>query len=409
MAGNRGTDRSCSAPVQLAISVVALGGLIAVLVLRPRSGGWAAAGVVVAVALIVGGVVPRSTLRLLLESTVPLVLFLTSAIWLALHAERQGVARWLADQLLVAARGSALVLVVLVALVAAFLTATVSLDGAIVLVVPLIVDLTRVAPRLRGALLGAAIGVTNAFSFAVPQGNPANLVLMQRLHLAPAAFIAHLALPATLATLVCLLGVLVAERRAVLGTSVGAPLARRDVQAMGTALTALGAAAVGGVAAPWFGLAGWIPLTIVALTAWLVLRARHRNPPALPVPWRVGAQIGALLVGAEAFLAAVDVPAVRTASAGGLILAALGVAAVASLVNNLPASVLVAGILAGSPVTAYAALIGLAPGSLATPHGSVATMLALDRAGSEPGIARYARRWLPISIAAVVAAVLALR
>jgi arsenical pump membrane protein len=395
--------------VQLGISIVGLATLIAILVLRPRSSAGAGLGLVLAAGLLVGGVAPRSTGRLLVESTLPLVAFLTGAIWLALYAEREGVSRWLADHLLAAARGRPVALLGLVALVAAALTATVSLDGAIVLVVPLILDLVRAAPALRGALLGAGIAVTNAFSFAVPQGNPANLVLIQRLHLSPGAFVAHLAVPATLATAVCLLGVAIAERGGLRDARIERVRPVRRERSLRPALLVLGAAAAGGVAAPWLGIASWLPLSVVALAAWIVLRLGDRDPPRLPVPWRVGAQIAALLVCAESFVHAAGLPRAEASSTAGLLAVALGVAAVASLVNNLPASVLVAGILAGPPATAYATLIGLAPGSLATPHGSVATMLAFQRAGDEPGFVRYVRWWLPISLVAVVAAVLALR
>ena len=50
--------------------------------------------------------------------------------------------------------------------------------------------------------------------------------------------------------------------------------------------------------------------------------------------------------------------------------------------------------------------MGLSIGSLATPHGSVATLMAFDRAGSARDRARagYVRVWLPVGLAATAAA-----
>ena len=395
--------------VQLTVSITALTGLVAILALRPRSAGWAALGVAVALLLLVTGVAPGSTVNLLLDSTVPLVLFLTGAIWLALHAERVGLARRIAELLLVAARGRPSLLLALVALVAGALTATVSLDGAIVLVVPLIAELALSCPELKAAFLAVAIGVTNAFSFAVPQGNPANLVVIRRLGLDPSAFVRQLAPPAVVATIICVVAVLLLERRALGRAVIRRSTHRAEVGGDRSAVLALVAAAIAGSVAPWLGIASWIPITVVAAAAWLVLRLRGRRPVRLPVPWRVGAQIASLVVCAEAFVHASGVPQARASSLGGLLVVALAVAALSSLVNNLPASVLVAGILAGPATTAYASLIGLGPGALATPHGSVATMLAFERSGEHPRLGAYARRWLAISALAVAAAVVALR
>ena len=61
-----------------------------------------------------------------------------------------------------------------------------------------------------------------------------------------------------------------------------------------------------------------------------------------------------------------------------VVAAVVGLAAAAA--NNLPISATAAGLLSHGP-TAYAASVGLAVGALATPQGSVATLLARDLAG----------------------------
>jgi Na+/H+ antiporter NhaD/arsenite permease-like protein len=66
----------------------------------------------------------------------------------------------------------------------------------------------------------------------------------------------------------------------------------------------------------------------------------------------------------------------------GLLVIAVGVASLSAVANNLPVSAAVATFLTAGP-GAYAALIGLTAGALATPHGSVATMIAREVAGEE--------------------------
>jgi hypothetical protein len=79
-------------------------------------------------------------------------------------------------------------------------------------------------------------------------------------------------------------------------------------------------------------------------------------------------------------------------------------------VNNLPAGIVVSGLLSASPLTAGATLAGLGAGSVATRHGSVATLLALERTGE--GARLPARRHLlvlgPAAVLGTVTAALAL-
>jgi Na+/H+ antiporter NhaD/arsenite permease-like protein len=86
----------------------------------------------------------------------------------------------------------------------------------------------------------------------------------------------------------------------------------------------------------------------------------------------------------------------------GLLLVASAVAAASALANNLPVSVSAAGLLASGP-SAYAAVVGLAVGSAATPHGSVATLIASQLAG-EDAPPPHARRLATLAAAGVLAA-----
>ena len=82
------------------------------------------------------------------------------------------------------------------------------------------------------------------------------------------------------------------------------------------------------------------------------------------------------------------------------------IGAASALANNLPVSASATALLAAGPA-AYAASIGLAVGALATPQGSVATLIATDLAGpNAPPLPL--RRLAPLAVAAVLIATLVL-
>ena len=346
-----------------------------------------------------------------LEQTATLGLFLTAAIWLAALAAQSGLAERAAGLLARGARGQRVRLYALTCAACALLTATVSLDGAVVLMVPLVVALARGERDLLRPLLLGVVAVANAFSLAVPQGNPTNLVMMGRLGVSPGAFVATLFAPALLATLVCATALALGQRESLRGgfavtRSRTGPLSADETLAG----AALSAAALAGVMAPWLGVAPWWTLVAVGAATLAVARARGYPVPELAVPWRLSAWIGALL----AVVDAVTIPGPRallTASSPiALVAVSLGAAAAACAANNLPASVAVAGLFGPHALPAYAALAGLSVGALATPHGSVATAIAFDRAGPDArlGSRRYLGLMAPAALAATAGAAISL-
>jgi len=289
--------------------------------------------------LIAGGWVARDTL----VSVGPMLLFLTAALGVSALAERAGLAEraaaWLAG-----ARNPRRVYG-LVCATSALLTCVVSLDGAVVLMVPLVRAVSRRTRIPAAPLLAGAVAVANAASLAVPEGNPTNLVVMSRLGLSPAQFLGHLFLPGLAATLLCSL---VPLRR----------LGERD--------------------------------TPVAEAG-----------PRFVVPWRIGAQMTGLLATLDGIAPAVSL---RGSGLVALLAVAGATAAAAALANNLPVSASVAALASAGP-GAYAALIGLSVGALATAHGSVATIIARDLAADRRP---WARVWTPAAAAAVALATLVL-
>src|SRR5205823_7103419 len=106
-----------------------------------------------------------------------------------------------------------LVLYALVCGLCALLTAVVSLDGAVALMLPVLLALTRdFGAPFRPLFLGIVV-VANGASIAVPQGNPTNLVVIGQLGLSPASFLLHMSLPGLAAASLCAAVVAYGARR----------------------------------------------------------------------------------------------------------------------------------------------------------------------------------------------------
>jgi arsenical pump membrane protein len=379
--------------VHLSLAFAAVG----MLALKPRSS-LAAVGVVLIAALdlaLGAAALPA------LQTVAPLLGFLTAALTLSSLVARAGLAERAAHALAIAARGHGLALYALFCLLCALLTAVVSLDGAVVLMVSLLLVLAREHRAPLTPLFLGVITVANASSIAVPQGNPTNLVLMGQLGLSPSAFIAHMLVPGLGAAVVCAAAVALRERRTLATTYTTPTLNRTPLSGpeRQAALT-LVAAALAAWLAPLFGLAPWWPFTAVVAVSLLLRRER----PPLSVPWRIGAQVAGLLVAIQAL--ALHAPAEPAQKLAGLLAIAIGIGAASALANNLPVSASATTLLAAGPA-AYAASIGLAVGALATPQGSVATMIATDMAGPDaPPLPM--RRLAPLAAAAVLIATLLL-
>jgi arsenical pump membrane protein len=373
----------------LILALIAVG----LLVLRPRSAPAACVlAVLAAVDVALGG-----SAGPVVSVVAPLVAFLAAALTLARVVDRSGLAARTADLLAVAADGNTLLLYALVCLLCGALTAAVSLDAAVVLMVPLLLSLaTRFGAPLRPLFLGV-VAVANVVSIAVPQGNPTNLVLINRLGLSPIAFTAHMLVPGLVAGALSAIGVALCERRTLtvdykLSKPQQTPLSRPELHAV----RSLAGAGVAAWVAPLFGIAPWWPFTGAVL---LALAADRRRPQVI-VPWRIAIQIGATLIVVSAL--GLKPPSIPLGLLGLLITAA-GLAVAAAILNNLPASVWAGSLLNAG--TGYAAAIGLAIGPLATPHGSVATLIATDLAGdAAPAIPRL--RFALITSIALAAATL---
>src|SRR5919198_6571757 len=182
---------------------------LAALAVRPRSAGATLAALAAACVDVLLG----APFGPALDIVAPLTAFLAAALTLAALVERSGIADRAAQALAARAGGSALALYALVCATCAILTAAVSLDGAVVLIVPLLLVLSRRFGAPFAPLFLGAIVVANAGSIAVPQGNPTNLVVIDRLGLSPTTFLAHMLVPGLAAAANGAAGIALAERR----------------------------------------------------------------------------------------------------------------------------------------------------------------------------------------------------
>ena len=379
--------------VHIILATIAVG----VLASRPRS---TYAALLVALAGLVDALLGTPAVPVL-AVIAPLVAFLAAALTLASLVERSGLAERAACALAAAAHGRSLTLYILVCVVCALATAAVSLDGAVVLMIPLLVVLARRFRAPFTPLFLGAVVVANAASIAVPQGNPTNLVIINRLGLSATTFLGHMLIPGIAAAVICAVGVALSERQALTARLCEATPERTPLTtAERHAVIALTLAALVAWAAPILGIAPWWPFTAAVAIALAVRRER----PRLTIPWRIAIQVGGLLIVTQALGLTV-----RASAVGGLpelLAVAASIGAAYALANNLPVSVCATGVLtAGAP--AYAASVGLAVGSLAMPQGSVATLIASQLAGSTAPPLK-ARLFAPLAAAGVLIATLAL-
>ncbi|MGD9694310.1 MAG: SLC13 family permease [Thermoleophilia bacterium] len=387
----------------LALQTILAAACVLAVASGPTRTGTVASCTVCAAAEVALGIVPAAVARAAAVAALPLVPFLAAAVWLGLLAEHAGLDRRIAAALARAARGSAAALYALVVALSVALTATVSLDGAAVLAIPVSLALARRAPWLRRPLVLGTVAAVNASSLVAPQANPANIVVMERAGIGPGAFSARYALPALAATALCAGAVAITGRRRLSrGTGPAPPRPGRWSADERAAALALAAAGAGGVAAPWIGMPAWWPVCIAA-AALLIARAltSRRGPWPLP-PMRICLVVAALAIVAGAPLSALG-GAPPATSLIALLALALATAVLASLAGNLPAGAVLGGVAAAGPGAAGAALAGLSCGALATPHGSVATLIALERAGGGER-AGHMRLWPPIALAGVAVA-----
>jgi arsenical pump membrane protein len=411
-------------PVTSAIAIAILLTSLGLLLARPqRVPEWAAAlgGGVLLVAI---GVLPARDAIDQLAASWNVFLFFLGLGLAAATADRAGVFRAVAEAAAVFGRGSQTRLLIGLYAAGVLVTAVLSNDATALLLTPVAFAVaTRLGLDARPYAFACAL-VANAASFLLPVSNPANLLVLSRAPLPLGQFVARLLVPSVLAcgvTLGCLLVVfraeLVAPFRRLSPTS--RTLDRRALVGLSGAGVLAGGYVLGSALA-------W-PLGVVAIVGGLLLTGLdtlvagwHPADVLNEVPWTLFPLLAGLILlvnGAEQI--GLIEPLVRAVEASaalglaGLPLATFGMAALANVLNNLPAALVAASALGGLTPSverdnlAGAVIVGVNLGPNLTTIGSLATMLWLvlmRRRGLEVSTLAYLRVGIITTVPTLLAA-----
>lgn len=354
---------------------------LAVAVVRPRGLSEAIVAVPAAVGLVAADVVPLHAATQRLREIGPTVGFLAAILVFGHLCAEAGVFHYLGALAAQASQGSAPRLLALVVAIAAAVTAVLTLDATVVLLTPVVLT---TAARLGVPARPHAYACTrlaNSGSLLLPVSNLTNLLAFTASGLSFGRFAALMVLPWLVACTAEWLGLRVFFRRD-LARTVTAPRSRGPA-APRFALVVLAATVAGfgitstlHIAPAWAAVAGCLAL--------LVPRAMRRDLQPLRLLGEASPGFCLFVLALSVIVDAVTrhgladalghlVPT-GTAFAALLVLVAVA-AALANLVNNLPATLALIPLVAGNPAAVLAVLLGVNIGPNLTYAGSLATLL----------------------------------
>ncbi len=398
------------------VSLVVLAACLTAAVARPRwAPDWAvAAGG--AVVLVLVGILSFAGARAALRELGPTVGFLAALLVLADGCRRAGLFDALGASMAIGSRGLPSRLLAMVFLVAAVTTAVLSLDATVVLLTPVVF---ATAARLRTNArphVYACSHLANSASLLLPVSNLTNLLAFRASGLSFARFGALMALP----WLVALAIEWVVLRRSFAGDlRRSAPRSTRAVErpelptfalaVVGLTLAGFVLSSVIGIAPVWIATAGAV-----------VMVARERPAPADFVRaaeptflvFVLGLGVVVQAASQHGLSTAVDSILPHGTTLPALLLVAVVSAAVANLLNNLPATLIILPVAAASgPGAVLAMLVGVNVGPNLTYVGSLATLLwrrIVHAHDEETDVAEFTRLGLLTVPAALVACTVAL-
>lgn len=383
-----------------AVSLVALAAVLLFAVARPHGLPEAVAAVPAALLVLALGIVPAAVAGQRIAGMLPTVLFLAGVLALADLCDREGLFQAAGDWMARRSRRRPATLFALVFLLASATTAALSLDATVVLLTPVVFATaarTGADPRPH---VHATAHLANSASLLLPVSNLTNLLALSATGLGFLAFASDMALP-WLAAIAVEYAVLRLHYRADLRVSSAAP--RRAGQQDDSPPSGAEAAAepvpvvplvVVGLALAGFAVSGaigiepfWVALAAVALLVGRRILTRPRRAAAELMRALRAANplfllfVLSLSVVVEAVVGSGLGDQVRALIPSGgswadlLALAVVG-AVLANLVNNLPAVMVLAPLVAHTgPAAVLAVLIGVNIGPNLTYVGSLATLL----------------------------------
>jgi arsenical pump membrane protein len=368
----------------LALDLVVLAATLAVAVARPPYLSEAVAACAGAVLLAVVGATGLSGVGDALRALGPTVGFLAAMLLIAEGCRREGLFDAMGAVMARGAGGSPQRLLAFVFVIAAAITAVLSLDATIVLLTPVVfATAARMRTRAKPQVY-ACVHLANSASLLLPVSNLTNLLAFHASHLSFPRFAALMVLPTIAAV-----GVewvvfrrffavdLTRPRHA--GTRPARPeLPRFAVGVLACTLAGFALSSAVGIAPVWFAVAGAAAITFPALvrkTATPVALARAAEPGFLIFVLGLGVIVQAASAnGLDTAVRAV----LPTGDSLPDLLAIAGLSAIfANLVNNLPATLMLIPVAAtaAGPGPVLATLIGVNVGPNLTYVGSLATLL----------------------------------
>jgi len=362
------------------VALVVLAACLAAAVARPRwapDWGVAAGG---AVLLVVVGILSSADARAALRQLGPTVGFLAALMVLADGCRRAGMFDALGAGMALGSRGRPGRLLAMVFLAAAGTTAVLSLDATVVLLTPIVF---ATAARLRTNArphVYACTHLANSASLLLPVSNLTNLLAFRASGLSFARFGGLMALPWLVA-----IGIeWVVLRRSFAGdlgrSATRAPRALERPELPTFALAVVGLTLAGFVLSSLVGIA---PVWVAAAGA-VAMVVRERPAPKDVVSaaepaflvFVLGLGVVVRAASQHGLSTAVDGVLPHGTALPALLLVAVVSAAVANLLNNLPATLIILPVAAASgPGAVLAMLVGVNVGPNLTYVGSLATLL----------------------------------
>jgi arsenical pump membrane protein len=402
----------------LVLALLGLAVTLAVAVVRPTWLPEPVAAVVAAAGLVVFGAVSIDRTRQALGDLAPTIGFLAALLLIGDGCRREGLFDALGTLMARRANASPRRLLALVFILAAGVTAVISLDSTIVLLTPVVfatVTRLRMTPT---PYVYACDHLANSASLLLPVSNLTNLLAFRASGLTFAHFSLLMALPTLGAiaiewvVLTRFFGAELRRQRERVTVSDQVKLPRFALAVVGVTLIGFLVSSLIGVDLLWIAAAGAAALTVPALVR------RKTTVPGILQALQPGFLI--FVFGLGIIVAAASdnglTPAVRSVlPLGESFTYLLGIAAVsavlANLVNNLPATLILAPALApAGHVAVLAALLGVNIGPNLTYVGSLATLLwrrILRAEGTEVNLGEFLRLGaLTVPAALVVSAAL---
>ena len=367
----------------LAGTLLVLGVTLAVAVARPPYLPEAVAACAGGVLLVLVGAIGLSRASDALRALGPTIGFLAAMLLIADGCRREGLFDAMGALMARGSGGSPQRLLAFVFVIAAVITAVLSLDATIVLLTPVVfVTAARMRTSAKPEVYACA-HLAHSASLLLPVSNLTNLLAFHASKLSFLHFGALMALPTIAAVAVewivfrrFFAADLERPRRA--GARPARPeLPRFAVAVLALTLTGFALSSVVGIEPVWFAAAGAAAISIPALarrTTTPVVLARAAEPGFLIFVLGLGVIVQAASV--NGLDTAVRAVLPTGASLGDLLMIAALSAIFANLVNNLPATLMLVPVTAAAGTgPALATLIGVNVGPNLTYVGSLATLL----------------------------------